>query len=111
MAEQDVPHSYLPPPTIWHPPTDRGGFAGAAGSSNIRQGTQEESHSLICWITGIQTLVSTMDPLVAYEPALAPCSCGPRAPGEHYLKQKQSHMDKRAFEEVQHIVGAINQNK
>lgn len=111
MAEQDVSHSYLVPPTIWHPPTDRGGFAGAVGSSNILQRTQEESRSHICWITGIQISVSTVDLSVAYEPALVPCSCGPKAPGEHCLKQKQSHVDKRAFEEVQHIVGAKNQNK
>ena len=50
-------------------------------------------------VIGRQTLVLTLDPAMAREPAPVPLGCGPGVPGKHCVRQ--SRMDKRALVEVQ----------
>ena len=106
MVEQDILiHVPLSVTTIWHLFTDNNTSVGAVEFSNICQGTQEDSHPLLCIVIGIKPLVLAMDHGVARELASAPPSYGPGAPVESCLRQ--SPMDKRVFVEVQVSNGKV----
>lgn len=73
---------------------DKSAFVGILGSSNIYQGTPEDSHPPMYWITGMQTFIPAVDPTVAHEPTLVPLGYDPGAPGKNCLRQ--SPMDDRS---------------
>lgn len=72
---------------------------GARESSTIRQGNQKESHPPMHQVIGIQASALAMDPVVAFEPALAPLGHGLGVPGKDCLTQAPT--DKRGFVAVQ----------
>ena len=76
-------------------PTNKNTSVGVVGSNTKCQGTKEEYHPPVCWLSGIETLVPAVNPAVAYEPATNLLSHKPEAPGEHCLRQPP--MDKRDF--------------
>ena len=81
--------------TILHPSMDKSTFVVPVGSSIINQGTQEESHSPMCWVIGIGTSVLAVEHAVAPELSPGPLNHNPGAPGKHFLRQ--SPMDKKVF--------------